>query len=360
MPRGAGQRGRQRGVYNTTSREDKERLIRAFEENRDYLELADGLGINSGTAHGIIARHQQGMPVAAARGGRRADQVVLTDAIVQQMVNIIEEHPAYTLKQIQEALAIEISVSTIARGLDGALITTKKLDDASIERNSQRVKNERRAYAAWFMAEAVHGTVIYVDETCFNLYTRRTRGRALQGQRAVRQVLGSKGPNLNLVMAISPGTGVVYFELARGTMNQVRFGFFLENLAVVLGEANAFIIMDNATVHGRAEMEHPGHIIKKLPPYSPMLNPIENSFSTLKWAVKNKLNEDAVRAQIFDRAAAAQQHQTLVEYRLQILDGLIRPLLEDMETISAQKCTNWNNRVFGFLPRCMDMQEIIM
>ena len=55
----------------------------ALEENRDYLDLTTAMGINHYTAYGIIARHQRGLLVIAARGGRR--HVKLND-LVQQMV----------------------------------------------------------------------------------------------------------------------------------------------------------------------------------------------------------------------------------------------------------------------------------
>ena len=40
------------------SQEDKERLIRSFEEpDQDYLTVADTLGVKRSTARGIIARY---------------------------------------------------------------------------------------------------------------------------------------------------------------------------------------------------------------------------------------------------------------------------------------------------------------
>ena len=99
-----------------------------------------------------------------------------------------------------------------------------------MERISDCLKHEQLDYAQWCMQEAVNSIAVYVDETCFNLYTRQTRARALIGQRAVRQVLGSREPNLNLTMTISPGVGMVYYELSRGRMNGNKFGNFLDNL----------------------------------------------------------------------------------------------------------------------------------
>ena len=327
MPRGAGQRGRRRGTYNTTTVQDRERVIAAHENGRDYLNVAEALGISSSTAYSIIARHEQGRPVAAPRGGRREERVILTENLIQNLVNIVEAHPAYTLRQIKA-----------------------ELGDVQII---------RRIYSQWYMENAVQRTCIYIDETSFNLWTRRTRGRAIQGQRAVRQVLGSRGPNLNLVMAISPGTGVVYHELARGTMTSLKFQHFLDNLEVILEEQNAILIMDNAPVHNNAAIGGLNEV-KKLPPYSPMLNPIENPFSVLKFAVKAKLNEPHTQQRIFNRQEAAQLGRTLVEHRLTILRDIIVPLIEDQATVSALKCTGWNNHMFAVLPRCMNNDDIFM
>ena len=76
------------------------------------------------------------------------------------------------------------------------------------------------------LQEVVNQNLVFVDEAGFNLYTRRTRGRASIGQRAVRQVAGGRGKNLNIIMAISVAAGLHYYELHEGTVNgQVFQGF---------------------------------------------------------------------------------------------------------------------------------------
>ena len=150
-------------------------------------------------------------------------------------------------------------------------------------------------------------------------------------------------------------------QVNSGSMTAIRFNHFLDNLAVTLKDTDdAFIIMDNAPVHRGAEMDDSRHIIKKLPAYSPMLNPTENAFSALKSPVKASLNVQAVRDQVFNAQAVADQGLTLLQYRLGILEGVIRPFIEDMDTISAQKTTNWTNRMFAYLPRCLNEENIIM
>ena len=58
---------------NRVSQEDKERLVRAFEEqDQDYLALTDTLAINRSTARSIITRYlREGRIEEQPRGGRR-------------------------------------------------------------------------------------------------------------------------------------------------------------------------------------------------------------------------------------------------------------------------------------------------
>ena len=107
-----------------------------------------------------------------------------------------------------------------------------------------------------------------------------------------------------MLMTISPTVGIVYHELVIGSVTGPRFSTFTDNLSDVIGEdCHAVIIMDDAPIRRNAKMGFPNHVIKKLPPYSPMLNSIENAFSCLKFCVKARLNERM--HEILDRQAAA-------------------------------------------------------
>ena len=57
-------------------------------------------------------------------------------------------------------------------------------------------------------------------------------------------------------------------------------------------------------------MDAENHEVKMLPPYCPMLNPIEEAFSCLKAKVKQLLNESMEI--ILDRAAAAAAQQPVI------------------------------------------------
>ena len=175
-----------------------------------------------------------------------------------------------------------------------------------------------------------------MHESCFNIFTRRTRGRAAIGQPTFRQLQFERGKNLNLVMAIASGIGVVYFELQRGTMTKDRYQHFLDNLEHVLISSGAAmpqvtVVMDNAPVHNGAACEDAE--VKYLPPYSPFLNPVENCFSVFKLKLREVLREEIV----VDRIADVPVGISAAEHRLQVLHCESTKILEDMETISGAK-----------------------
>ena len=68
---------------------------------------------------------------------------------------------------------------------------------------------------------------------------------------------------MNLILAISPSAGIVYFEIVVGTVNKEIFGGFIENLSKVVGEQfDCTMIMDNAPIHLNCEANYEHHRIK--------------------------------------------------------------------------------------------------
>ena len=95
---------------------------------------------------------------------------------------------------------------------------------------------------------------------------RRTIDHASNGQRPLRQVRGSKGANLNLVRTIFPDVDIVRFKLQNGSMTTENPGCFSNILEISLGEGEAYIIMDDASVHNCVQMEQGNHEVKNCHP----------------------------------------------------------------------------------------------
>lgn len=354
--------GRSRGQYSKVTTEMKQRLIEAFEAGDDYHIAARTLGIKLQTARSILLRHREGRPIEDQRGGRREESVRVTSSVVQRLVNMVEQKPDLTLKVMSERLdreaGIKISMSSVARALDGELISMKKLQDCPAKRNSVRAKRLRADYADWYLQQDANKVLVYVDESCFNIFTRRTRGRSAIGQPAFRQLQFERGKNLNLVMAVTDRVGVLYYELHRGTMTKERFQHFLDNLGNVLratggAMTDVVVVMDNASVHNGATCDDAD--IKYLPPYSPFLNPIENCFSTFKLKLREVLREESVTAQIMNVPVGL----SAAEHRLQVLQIEAAKILEDMETISGATVSNMCRHLMTYMHRCSIESDIV-
>ena len=95
------------------------------------------------------------------------------------------------------------------------------------------------------------------------------------GERAYRQVCGQRGKNVTVALAISPTNGLV-FHSALGGMTGQRFNDFLTQARLNLDpNEHVIFIYDGALAHNNPAISGPNSELKKLPPYSPFLNIVE-------------------------------------------------------------------------------------
>ena len=102
---------------------------------------------------------------------------------------ILDKNPVLTLDAINTTLRERLPQKphvhsrTIGKILGGMLYTVKLVRRCPAERNRPDVIQSRRQYAAWFLEEAIRNQVVFVDECGFNIWTARSQGRALRGER---------------------------------------------------------------------------------------------------------------------------------------------------------------------------------
>lgn len=116
----------------------------------------------------------------------------------------------------------------------------------------------------------------------------------------------SKSKSWSILPAIGIN-GYLECEVFQGSFNSERFAMFIEK---VLRKMNPFpgprsvLIMDNCSTHHsdmiRPMCEAAGVRLEYLPPYSPDLSPIEESFSVIKsWIRKNRKQGLNFRGEIY-------------------------------------------------------------
>ena len=143
------------------------------------------------------------------------------------------------------------------------------------------------------LADGLQLEKVYVDETDFNLWIKRTYGKARVGERLNRRVGGQRGRNVTVIAAISDRVGVLYHEIHCTSVTNDCFNGFVRTLEQFLIGRNAVIILDNLSVHNQMADIYPELTFKYLPPYSLFLNPNENSFLVFKVYLNHFLHERA-------------------------------------------------------------------
>ena len=356
-----------RGHYRKVSDVDRERLIHAFEDG-DYIEMADTLGINRSTARSIISIYvRSGRRERLPKGG--ANNTKVDDEMRQCLRDLIDNNPLLTLVQMKERMEAalpnkpRVSKTTIARCLDGMLVTMKLTEDVPDARNIPRVLDLRQRYGQWFLQYGVVAHCVFIDETGYNIWTRRSFGRAPRGVPARRVVHGQRGRNCNVTFAVCAEVGLVHHLVAFETVTRNSFEDFLANTArecanIFPAGEPVFLIYDNARPHVRAQLPpdvYPNIQLKFLPPYSPFLNCTEMAHSAFKAAVKRDLALPDWQRRVGDRDAAREAGLTLYQWRCQVLGEVAD---QNVDAITQEKCNRWYNHTQTYMPQCLARENI--
>lgn len=304
------------GHYATITKDAKTLLLNLYEEGKSISEAAQLTSIKINTAKTLISRYRKndGVLVERKRGGNRVK--ILTAAILEWIERFVERDPGITLKNIKKKLFeetnVSLSISSINNGLRELKITLK-LASAELDRmNNPRTLELRQKYAREFTqwVPQQREKLIFIDECGFNLHLRRSQARSKIGSRARIVLPTVRGRNVTLIAAINNGGVVHQMVIANSTVNADRFKTFLQGLLekIVPQLENSFLIMDNARIHKRQDIQdivqNSGCYLKFLPPYSPMLNPIEKAFSKIKSYARSILssNTDHNIVDVIDRS----------------------------------------------------------
>ena len=172
--------------------------------------------------------------------------------------------------------------------LDGELFSLKCVRPCIQNVNRSENKLKRVQYLeAIFQARASGRTLIWVDETNYNLYCRRKQGRSKIGSLSSALLPSSKGANLHCIGAMTDSR-MVLFTTRRGAFKAADFNSWVENLI------DAPTLIDNAPAHARMEEIIAEHLNVQricLAPYSYLLNAIELVWSSFKSHIKRGLRE---------------------------------------------------------------------
>ncbi|POM76826.1 Hypothetical protein PHPALM_5905 [Phytophthora palmivora] len=282
--------------------DERRRVLDAYHAGRDWREVARLNRFKRSTAEYLVSH---GRVKGLRRGG--AQNVKVTPAIKEVLEGYLNECCSYTLRTLQEFIRtdfnVNLSTSTISRHLLDMLYTVKQTRIEPTTCNNETNKDKRKQFAEVLVEHHRLGNLlIYFDETNYNLYTKRSRGRAKKGKRAIEKLPPTEGDNLQIQCAVSSAFGVVAYRTRRGSIKMQDNADFVDELYAAVKDSGVFkhdftgkkviVVFDNAPAHNQTETlvtTLDDLVLLRLGPYSPMCSPIENCFSVLESHIKEYL-----------------------------------------------------------------------
>lgn len=358
QPTNQSKKGKKRGKYGSASADNRLKIISAYQSNGDWKKLALDLKVPISSAYRWVQVNYS----PKKRGGHTYTK--FTNDHAEYVVSCVEENNLITLKEIKHKLfnqfGVNFSKETIRLKLDAMMYTLKLIRFIPETGNNDDNKLKRRNFVQQLMnIQSTGMNVVYMDETNFNLHCCRSQGRSKKGARASNVVAGSRGANIHLIGCI--GTqGLIHYEIRRGSFKKESlkewFISCLNKCHEVYGSA-VCIVCDNAPCHSTVEdiFKLPAYkddILLRMGPYSPMLNPIEMAWSTLKAAVK---------AELVTRMPLILQDEGRVgisktEFRARSLENCI---ISCLPRITVPDCIKYMAKVQGLYPDALLLKDMI-
>ena len=347
-----------RRKYNKVSNSDRKRIYDCFKEGRDWRQLAKTLGINQRTAQHWLFNDQV---EPKKKGGSLSKK---TPEIMNFFTDVIEEKTSITLKELKDLLLqhfrMNVSINCIKNWLDGELFSVKDVRPTVLNMNSVENKAKRARYIeGLFNARSEGRTIIWIDESNFNLYCKRKQGRSKIGSRASIIQPTCKGQNLHCIGAMSSNQ-MIHFSTHRGsyTRNECLDWFReLVSKCEEQGMDRLTLIIDNAPVHSNLEEieeEYNDVQILRLAPYSYLLNPIELLWSEFKSHVKRMLRDQMFALNRIESV----QGGTIADQRMQALEEVAENAIQQVPSSHLMAFANRVERYYSAAARQDDIVEL--
>ncbi len=260
--------------------------------NLNFQTIAKNLSISVSTCYRICAlfdRTGDVQPVPTLK--RRSDLRKLDPRSELFAIGLVLADPCMYLDEIcpkmKENVGIVVSPSLICRLLHSYGITRKKVRQVAL----QRCYSLRGAFMSQcFMFSA--DKFVWLDESGSDSRDNiRKFGYALRGITPTYHRLLNRGTRINAIAAIAT-SGLVAVEMTMSSVNRDVFYDFVRGTLIPQMlqfdgvNPRSIVIMDNLSVHHVSEVlelfRQAGILVFFLPPYSPDLIPIEETFSYIK------------------------------------------------------------------------------
>ena len=267
-----------------------------------YREIAKAVNVDPSTVCRTIALFDETGGVSKRKHPENVGTKKLTEVDKLTILAVVLEKPGIYLREIKRLLVeetgTEVEISTICKFLHESGFTRQKMVIAA----QQRSDSLRAEYLMDMSVYKGHPEMfVFVDEMGSDKRdTMRKFAYSLRGKPAFSRKLLVRGKRVSAIAGISCA-GLLDCYPVIGSVTADKFKHYAENALVPHlrpfngVNAHSVVILDNASIHhvdGVVDtIRQTGALVQFLPPYSPDLNAIEESFSKVKSVLK--ANEDA-------------------------------------------------------------------
>lgn len=137
--------------------------------------------------------------------------------------------------------------------------------------------------------------VVFLDECGFDTHQKYSYAWGLKGKRVYANKHGGKGERVNTIACLNYQRKLFASFVFQGSCDKDVFDVYAKDILLPSLKEGTTVVMDNASFHKSSNVEN--ILLEKkckvlyLPPYSPDLNPIEESWSPLKNDLKKRFLE---------------------------------------------------------------------
>ena len=261
-----------------------------------YRRIAANLNVALGTVYRINRHFVETGDVMPRKVPQRTNLRSLSHSDELFIIGLIIESPSHYLSEIchalEEVCGKPVSPATVCKVIHKHGFTRKKLQHVAKQRSLQ--------YRGEYMAEIQmynRESFVFIDETgCSSKDHTRKFGYAMRGESAVEHRWFHRGTRVSAIAAMTT-TGILAVELRKGSVNgdhffdYVRGSLIPEMLPFDGRNPKSIAVMDNCSIHHvqpvKQLFKEAGILQLFLPPYSPDCMPIEETFSYIKYYLKD-------------------------------------------------------------------------
>ena len=260
---------------------------------KSYRVIAEAVNVDPSTVCRTIALFDETGGVSKRKHPENVGTKKLTEVDKLTILAVVLEKPGIYLHEVKGLLVqetgTEVAISTICKFLHESGFTRQKMVIAALQRSDSL----RAEYLMDMTIYKGHPEMlVFVDEMGSDKRdTMRKFAYSLRGKPAFSKKLLVRGQRVSAIAAISCA-GLLDCYTVTESVTGDTFKHYAENALVPYLQpfnglnAHSVVILDNASIHhveGVVDtIQQTGALVQFLPPYSPDLNAIEESFSKVK------------------------------------------------------------------------------